>query len=153
MIKKFLILIVTLTSFAGFAGIEDLSDINNPQSKFSPDKSKKQFVMFWATWCGTCKYKIKNVLPEMNKKENLNVITVNIDKNIKRAKHYIDKYAINMPVYLDQSKEIINALQVNTSPFWAVYEFDSKANDWKLIHAEKAFKKENINKVLGATVL
>ncbi len=72
-------------------------------------KNKKALVMFWGSWCGECKDKLKTVLPEINKRDQIGVYTVNMDKNPKRAQHIIRKLNIKLPVLKDNNKSLVKA--------------------------------------------
>ena len=77
---------------------DNLVDMNGEKAVI-PHEKEKNLVMFWATWCGTCKYKLQKLLPEMDKRKDLGIVTVNMDKNEKRAKHYIKKNKIKVPIF------------------------------------------------------
>ena len=119
------------------------------------------FVMFWASWCGTCKYKLQKTLPNVIKeiavnKKKINVMTVNFGKNLRREKHYIKKNKIkDVPVYrvvkgTADEKNIVKQNKVTNAPHWAV--FKKKSGKWNLIDAKEGFQKADIEKALGTSL-
>ena len=130
---------------------EYLEDIKGGDAKISHGKDRT-FVMFWASWCGTCKYKLQNTLPEMNKRNDVGVVTVNFGKNPKREKHYMKKNKIkDVQVFrvkkgTSDKDNLVKKLKVTNAPHWAVYKKDGAK--WKLVEAQEGFKKEEIEKAL-----
>lgn len=113
-------------------------------------KSHHTFLFFWATWCTSCKTKLKEDLPLLQKKSGFDVVAVNIDKNIRRAQHYIQKNDIAIPIYRVKegiSNNVIEQLNVRTSPQWALYE--KNGNSWKLKEHKKTFDKDEVKNALS----
>jgi len=119
------------------------------------------FVMFWASWCGTCKYKLQKTLPAVKKeleegKKKVSVLTVNFGKNMKREKHYIKKNKIkDVPVYrvtkgTSDEENLVKKLKVTNAPHWAVYK--KKAGKWELVESKEGFQKADIEKAIGTTI-
>jgi len=90
-------------------------------------KGKKPvYLIFWATWCPTCKEEIpgfKALHQEMG--NQIEVIAVNVDslswwssltRSNSRVEHYVKKYEINYPVALDDDKKLIELYQVRGTP-------------------------------------
>lgn len=133
----------------------NLVDINtNKEAKINNTKDK-ELVVFWATWCSSCLTKLKETLPQIDKRSDVSVITVNIDKDVSRAKHYIKKHDITLPVLTDTSGDYIKKMKVVAAPHWAIYKRVSDAkgssksgNTWSLVASEEGFDIDKINKLL-----
>lgn len=138
--KKVLFLFAVLflsTSTFGFtpSSLEEVSTKTVMESK-----NDKTFIFFWATWCTSCKAKLKTIIPELQTKKNVDVLTINIDKNPRRVKHYLKKNGIKVPVFRVKqgaNENIVEKLKVRTAPQWVYME--KKDGKWEIKNHEKAF--------------
>ncbi len=143
-----LILAITFTYSATFAAnisLDNLQEINS-ESTYKLQGKDKHLIFFWATWCSECKGKLKKDLPKLDRKSNVKVLTVNIDTNIKRAKHFINKKNIDLPVLRDPTRSLIRKLNVSAVPHWAVVK--KKDNKWKLVDTATAYDAKRIKRAL-----
>ena len=101
---------------------------------FKPEK-KKILLYFWATWCPDCKEKIANVFPKWPLPADTQLVTVNTDKQIDRAHHYVSKEKMPFTVVRDEAKSISSALKVFSVPFWAVVAQDTKGA-WNIVDSQ-----------------
>lgn len=127
---------------------DSLQEINSKETLAT--STDKTFVFFWATWCTSCKTKLKTIIPEMRKNKKIDVLTVNIDKNPRRVKHYIKKNGIQVPVYRVKEgaqENLIEQLDVRTAPQWAI--FAKEGNTWKKKEHHKTFEKDQVKKALS----
>lgn len=63
---------------------------------------KPVLLVFWATWCPTCKEEIP-LLNEWNGKyPGLKILGINVEESPERVKTFADKYKIRYEVLLDQ---------------------------------------------------
>ncbi len=134
------------------AGLEDLRKADGSALNLESPKNKV-FVLFWASWCTTCKEKLATTLPALDQSPEVAVLTVNADKEIKRAEHYIAKNKVLLPVYFDPDKKIRSELKIFSVPHWAVYSRTHTQAAWKLEAAAPAFETESINQALGKKYL
>jgi len=128
-------------SFAESELPKDLGLQNLEGESQSLDSSRK-LIYFWATWCKSCLPKMQTVLPNLQKSEKIQVVTVNMDKSVKRAKKYYRKMDLTLPVYRDGKNIFEKSLKIKSLPHWAVVE--NKGDGWKVVAHERAF---NLNKV------
>jgi thiol-disulfide isomerase/thioredoxin len=82
------------------AGLEDLD--GKATTMESP--ASKVLVVFWATWCPSCKSEFSKELPELARMPNVEVVTVNTDTDRERAKDYVSREKIPFKVFRDPSK-------------------------------------------------
>lgn len=76
-------------------------------------------LYFWATWCIVCKPGLTTKLPNiMAKFPNLKVTAVCIEEDSRRAKHFVKKWKIKIPV-----DYTLNMVHKRTSaPYWKLYK-------------------------------
>ncbi len=139
---RLLLLLLFISTYC-FGYVDTLTTIDGKE--FKTDRNKV-FILFWATWCGECKDKMKHDLPELSKKIDGDVVTINIDANIKRAKHYIRKRKPGVIVLRDESKKLINALGVGAVPHWALLE--RKDGEWSVIDHAVSFDRSKIDAII-----
>lgn len=142
------IFLVTLASPLVALPLEGLTDVAGTSPKVDHAKNT-ELVVFWATWCSTCKEKLTGDLPKLNTRADVAVITVNTDSDVERVKHYITKENITLPVLMDSSRNLRKSLKVFSVPHWAVYKRDVKGKPWNLVDSAPAFEWERIEKALG----
>jgi thiol-disulfide isomerase/thioredoxin len=106
----------------------------------------KELVVYWATWCSTCKDKLDVILPEINKRPDVAVVTINVDEDVGRAADYMKRNHIELPVLRDAEGTLTKKLGVNVVPHWAV--FSKKGAEWVLIDTASAFESARVEKAL-----
>jgi thiol-disulfide isomerase/thioredoxin len=126
------------------AGLEDLDG----KSTQLDSQSKKVLVVFWATWCPSCRSEFSKDLPELAKLAGVEVLTVNTDTDRDRAKDFVTREKIPFKVFRDPSKAFRKQLQVLAVPHWAVYERKG-TSEWSLVSSQGAFEIEAVKKALA----
>jgi thiol-disulfide isomerase/thioredoxin len=147
-----LIIVSLLFSILGVSAKDfDLDKLTNfdDKNQIQINKEKNVFILFWATWCTTCKVKLTERIPKFRKKyKNTHFIALNIDKDLGRVKHYIDKNEIKEKVAIDPQGVLTKKLNNNVAPYWASFEFNAKSGKWKLLKGESGFEEKNFLKYL-----
>ncbi len=152
--RKILLSIFLVGSFVHSSKAAKLSELKAFRNEKAESTQKnRKFVLFWASWCTTCKEKLSKTLPALDQSKDVSVITVNTDKEIRRAENFIEKNQVSLPVYLDESKSLRSELKVFSVPHWAVFQRENEKAEWKLVASEAAFETESINKALGGKYL
>jgi thiol-disulfide isomerase/thioredoxin len=125
--------------------LEDLE--GKPTTLESP--ANKVLVVFWATWCPSCRSEFSKELPELAKTPGIEIVTVNTDTDRERAKDYVTREKIPFKVFRDPSKAFRRSLKVFSVPHWAVYARKG-ASDWQLVTSQGAFDLAEVKRSLGA---
>lgn len=114
-------------------------------SQFSTDKDRL-LLYFWATWCVNCMPKLRSDLPTMKVPDNGQIITINTDKELSRARHFIAEEALQLPVMRDENKSLAGALKAYAVPFWAVVQREGAT--WKVVTAKSGGSAEEMKAAL-----
>lgn len=110
-----------------------LKDINGLSFDVASAKDY-QILYFWATWCPSCKEKMKGPLAEIAKANNLDIRLINTEKDFALVKNYVDREKITLPVYVDADKSMRNTFAVNPVPHWVLLR--KQSNSFSIIDSE-----------------
>jgi thiol-disulfide isomerase/thioredoxin len=123
MFTMFLQLSAPLLSVADYLQNEARSSLQTINGSAVSFKEKQQtLIYFWATWCPDCRDKLRTKLPELNSRRDLQVIAVNTDRGIEKARAYVEKEKVQLIVARDDSRELQKSLQIFSVPSWALVE-------------------------------
>lgn len=67
---------------------------------------KPTLLVFWATWCPTCKEEIPLLNEWSEKYPELKILGINVEELPERVKTFAEKYKIHYEILLDQEGEI-----------------------------------------------
>jgi thiol-disulfide isomerase/thioredoxin len=146
---RYLALLAWLTSFAAHADVSafsSLTDLSGTPASITQEKDKR-LVVFWATWCEECRSKLSHELPELNARKDVSVVTINTDKDEERAKDFVKKENIALPVLRDPTKNFRKELKVFSVPHWALYK--KVGGEFRLVASQPAFDYAEVMKLLG----
>ena len=79
----------------------EITDIEGRLWRLSDLKGKSTFVNLWATWCGWCLHELPTVQKmheELRERPDIQVITLNLDRNPGLIQPFIAKNSYNFPV-------------------------------------------------------
>ena len=145
MVLKIVVLLFISFNLYALSFNHDLEEMNGKNFDWRQGSNKK-LLFFWATWCSECKDKLKNDLVKIDDMEDVDVYTINIDKNVKRAKYFIKKKNLSLKVLRDSKRNIQDSLKIVSVPHWVLIE---KVNDdWVVQNNENAFDFQKITKIL-----
>ena len=83
----------------------ELPDLNDQMQSMDKYKGKWVVVNYWATWCGTCKKELPDLisLHEDNKDGDIAVVGINFEMiSPDRLKSFVEQYAIPYPILRTQ---------------------------------------------------
>lgn len=105
-----------------------------------------QFVLFWASWCGICKEKMKGPMLEWTRsRPDLGIITVNIDRDAAKGKHAAQKEGITLPVYREENRDLRKKLGVFAAPHWVVYRRKDGKSPWEQVDTQAGWDEARVN--------
>lgn len=123
---KTLLIITVFMSVA--ASAESVNASKQLQTMLTEAKGKVVYLDFWASWCGPC----RKSFPWMNKVQNqfkaqgFTVISVNLDKDLQTAQHFLDKNPSEFSVIYDPNGNIAKQFSLKGMP--SSYLFDKNGN-------------------------
>jgi thiol-disulfide isomerase/thioredoxin len=109
-------------------------------------ESNLKLLYFWASWCPNCKESMKTKLVDL-KNAKIDVVTVNVDEDIKRAQHYIEEEKVEFPVIRDEEKKLRQVLKIFAVPSWAVLK--KEKDQWVVKASEVGNDFNQIKKALA----
>ena len=149
-----LVCVLFQTQFVLAAPMGDLVDLSGAPAAFQHNKAK-ELVIFWATWCPECRQKLTRELPAKIDDPEVQIITVNTEKDLDRVRSFVAEEKIKFPVFIDPKKTLRQSLAIFSVPSWAVYARSS--SDAKevltLVASGSAFEVSKINAALGKSFL
>lgn len=144
--KVMMMLSVFFMSLTGFASIiPNLKTLDGQDVQVNSQKDTL-FVYVWATWCQTCEEKLSDFLPKLNQKKNIEVITINTDRNTDKVQTYVRNHNIKLKVFQDSEKLYRKKFKAFSVPHWAV--FKKKRGNWVMVSNEGGFDFSKITKAL-----
>ena len=125
-------------------GLEDLDG----KAVVLDSRADKVLVVFWATWCPSCRVELSKDLPELAKLTGVEVQTVNTDSSPERVRDFVNRERIPFRVLRDPSRSFRKQLGASVVPYWAVFERKT-AGDWKMVASQEAFEVSAVKKALA----
>ncbi len=69
---------------------------------------KKAILFFWATWCPHCRSELKRLNENVGEieKKGIKLFLVDLGESKEDVQHYVDRYKVNLPIFLDQDSTL-----------------------------------------------
>ena len=109
-------------------------------------KTEKVLLYFWGTWCSDCKSKLGHELVDLSKRPGVTLVTVNTDSDIERARHFVEKEKITLPVAGDVDKSLRKEFKVFSVPHWVVLKRSGSA--WEIAQSQSGSDLDALTKAL-----
>jgi len=89
----------------------------------SADRGDKAVVLtFWASWCGPCRQELPALADfyERYKDQGLDVVGINIDKDVRAAQAFLRQNPLPFPIVLDTDNSLMDSFDAQSVPttFW-----------------------------------
>lgn len=104
-----LLLLCPLLAGAGVPPDLTLYDLDYHKAAALSDlKGSVVVVNFWATWCGPCRVELPLLqkIARAHAKEGVKILTVNLDDKAAKARTFIERQKLDLPVYRIAPEEV-----------------------------------------------
>ena len=112
----------------------------------------KHLMVFWGTWCVECRGKLKTQLPALMNRRSFGVWTVNVDKDVGRAREFVKREGISVPILRDSEKRMQTELKIFSVPQWVVFRHSGKGDersDWEVVASGSGFDEAEVERALA----
>jgi thiol-disulfide isomerase/thioredoxin len=122
LILSFYLALLLAYSSVSIAAVTKAPNITLPSLKgefeLSQLKGRVVYLDFWASWCEPCKksFPWMNDMKAMYKKQGLEIVAVNLDKDRKLADAFLREMNVNFIVAFDQSGDVASKYKVMGMP-------------------------------------
>jgi len=105
-------------SSQGIAPDFTLSDTEGVTFTLSNLKGKTVLLSFGASWCFFCVQEVPTLIKiqKNNRDKNFQLLAINLDSSINKAKKFKDKQRLNYPLLFDADAKVANAYSVRGIP-------------------------------------
>lgn len=104
----------------GPSSLEDfnLRKLSGETGKLSDYRGQVVLVNFWASWCGTCRDEMPDIVQTYNKykDQGFNVVGINYGEDEAPARQFVTSYAMSFPIFMDPGKVVAGRYQILSMP-------------------------------------
>ena len=79
-------------------------------------KGRPVLINFWATWCPPCRREMPDLIAASEANDDLVVLAVNVQEELKVVGPFVDDFGITMPVIRDADGDLRDAYRVSGMP-------------------------------------
>jgi thiol-disulfide isomerase/thioredoxin len=79
-------------------------------------KGRPVLINFWATWCPPCRREMPDIIAASEASDDLVVLSVNVQEELKVVGPFVDDFGITMPVIRDVDGDLRDAYRVSGMP-------------------------------------
>jgi peroxiredoxin len=81
-------------------------------------RGKVVYLTFWASWCIPCRQEMPYLaqLWERHREQGFEVLAVNVDEDVQKARDFAEEYKIAFPVLLDTDRAVSSTYRVPGFP-------------------------------------
>ena len=105
-----------VTMIGQAAPLFSLSTLDGGQFSLKDALGKPVVLAFWASWCGPCRAELPALSEMAAKRDDITVVTVNVDKEKSKAVKFLSGIQMNLPVLMDSDARLMGQLGVWTMP-------------------------------------
>ena len=105
-----------LTIVGQAAPLFSLPTLDGGQYALKDALGKPVVLAFWASWCGPCRAELPALSDMAAKRDDITVLTINVDKEKSKARKFLSGIRMDLPVLLDSDARLMGQLGVWTMP-------------------------------------
>lgn len=96
----------------------ELAKVGGGQASLADFKGKVVLVNFWASWCGTCRDEMPDIIETYHKYRDrgFEVIGVNYGESTDPAAHFITTFGMDFTNLMDPDKAVAKLYRVSATP-------------------------------------
>lgn len=127
-----------------------LKRIDSGAVKFSDYQGKVRLLNFWASWCGTCREEMPDLvsLSDSYHGKNFSLLSINFGEGRDTAQQFATSYGAKFPVLLDPGKKVSTSYGVVTMPTSMLLDKNGKVVKIWVGQINPTQAKDRINKLL-----
>jgi len=125
LIPVILFFMVNSASAQNLASDFSLKDLNGEEVRLSQFRDKEAVLLFfWTTRCPFCRKEIINLnkMKEQLLKDNVRIITININEPKERISRFLEKYSLDIPVLRDDDAYVAGLYSVVGVPTFVLID-------------------------------
>ncbi len=124
-----------------------LKSMDGQNLRLSEYRGEVVLMNLWGSWCGKCRDQLAAIeqLRETYSDQNVAVLSVNLDRKLKKVRGLTEQLSLNFPILLDPRKQVARAYDPSRMPMTVVLDQSGtvratwqgyKAGDTQLYMAE-----------------